>query len=62
MNKKRGKNNIYTHCFVCDAKLLKAYWDSELESYIYLMEDHALCPHCLPLPRQVASESVFVFH
>lgn len=46
----RLKNQIHANCIVCNTKRLVAYWDDELESYIYLCdESQPICMDCTPV-------------
>ncbi len=40
------EDEIYTNCTICQCKRLAAYWDDELESYIYLSDEPAVCVKC----------------
>lgn len=44
--KRRIKNRIESTCVGCQQNVTIAYWDDELESYIYL-RDEAICDACI---------------
>lgn len=39
-------DEIYTKCTICQCNRLAAYWDEELESYIHLCDEPAICIKC----------------
>lgn len=41
------ENEIFTHCIECHAERLMAYWDEELECYIYLCDEKPVCNGCM---------------
>jgi hypothetical protein len=48
---RRKKDQIIAHCKQCDGERVIAYWDYELESYIYLCDTREayFCLECLAL-------------
>lgn len=44
--KRYRKNEILIQCHSCQRERLLAYWDPELEHYIYLADEPALCQNC----------------
>lgn len=40
------KNEIVSRCTACDCERILAYWDDELEHYIYLSDEPVLCTAC----------------
>lgn len=45
-------NEIVVNCVACNAERLMAYWDEELESYIYLCDEKPLCIECMSKQKQ----------
>jgi hypothetical protein len=41
------ENEIIANCVECNAERLLAYWDEELECYIYLCDEEPLCNECM---------------
>ncbi len=46
MYNKRHKDELYAQCSQCSCEHLLAYWDEELECYIYLADEPPLCADC----------------
>lgn len=47
MSRQRENDEIHINCIECNKTRLVAYWDDELESYIYLCEeDERRCLEC----------------
>ena len=46
--KKAFQDEIRESCLQCGVERLTAYWDEELEYYIYL-SDEEICNNCRPL-------------
>lgn len=57
--KRHTKNEIFSNCTECNLERLIAYWDPELEYYIYLFEEDepVVCDACLP-KSQTASRKL----
>jgi hypothetical protein len=54
----RKTNEIDVNCVECNTSRLMAYWDDEIESYIYLFEeDELLCQGCRPKQPAIATLS-----
>lgn len=47
MYNKRNKDELFIQCTVCKCERLHAYWDFELECYIYLTDEPPICEECL---------------
>lgn len=52
------ENEIIANCVACNAERVLAYWDEELESYIYLCDEEPLCNECMSKQEQVSSEVI----
>ncbi len=53
--KEEFQDEIMEACAECGAEVLKAYWDEELEHYIYLFDDEenqseVICEACEEIP------------
>lgn len=46
------ENEIVANCPACNAERLLAYWDEELECYIYLCDEESLCIECMSKQEQ----------
>lgn len=44
--KNRSKDTMTKHCHHCGITRMIAYWDYELEYYIYLSDNEATCQNC----------------
>jgi hypothetical protein len=47
MYNKRNKNEMKSNCQECGVERTVAYWDEELEYYIYLCDEPPLCSRCM---------------
>lgn len=57
------EDEIIANCVECNAERVMAYWDDELECYIYLCDKEPICNECMSkqgnisqaLPSQVSA-------
>jgi hypothetical protein len=55
--KRKKKDELYESCIQCGKERLTAYWDYELEYYIYLSESSSTpCVHCQNTEQPVSSK------
>lgn len=41
------ENEIVANCVECNVERVMAYWDDELECYIYLCDEEPICNECM---------------
>lgn len=44
-----SEDEISAKCIHCEKERVIAYWDEELEYYIYLSDEPPVCVQCLPI-------------
>lgn len=54
------EDEIVTNCIECNAERLMAYWDEELECYIYLCDEEPLCQECMSRQELISLKSASV--